>query len=48
MSRLPVISGKALIKILMKSGYYVRDQEGSHIHLRHPLSIFHSLFSQYL
>lgn len=37
MSRLPVISGKHLIKVLQKSGYYVRDQKGSHIHLRHPV-----------
>ena len=36
MSKLPVISGKELIKVLMKTGYYIRDQEGSHIHLRHP------------
>lgn len=36
MSHLPVISGKKLIKILLKKGYYVRDQEGGHIHLRHP------------
>ncbi|HCI45277.1 MAG TPA: hypothetical protein DE315_07095 [Candidatus Omnitrophica bacterium] len=25
-----------MIKALLKIGYYVRDQEGSHIHLRHP------------
>lgn len=36
MSKLPVISGGKTIKALMKTGYYVRDQEGSHIHLRHP------------
>jgi len=36
MSRLPVLSGKELIKMLQKSGYHVRDQKGSHIHLRHP------------
>ena len=37
MSRLPVLSGKELIKMLHKSGYFVRDQKGSHIHLRHPM-----------
>ena len=37
MSRLPVISGRDLIKILEKSGYYIRDQKGSHVHLRHPV-----------
>lgn len=36
MTRLPIISGKKLIKVLGKIGYYVRDQSGSHIHLRHP------------
>jgi len=36
MSQLPVISGKKLIKALKKIGFYVRDQRGSHIHLRHP------------
>ncbi len=29
------ISGKTLIKILCKKGYWIRDQKGSHIHLRH-------------
>lgn len=34
--KLPVISGKELLKILLKKGYYVRGQKGSHVHLRHP------------
>ena len=34
--KLPVISGKKLIKALTKKGYYIRGQRGSHIHLRHP------------
>jgi len=34
--RLPVLSGKEVIKALSKLGYYVRDQKGSHVHLRHP------------
>ncbi len=37
MTKLPVISGKELIKVLTKIGYYVRDQKGSHVHLRHPI-----------
>ena len=37
MTKLPVISGKKLIKVLSKIGYYVRDQRGSHVHLRHPV-----------
>jgi predicted RNA binding protein YcfA (HicA-like mRNA interferase family) len=36
MSTLPVVSGERLLKSLQKIGYYVRDQKGSHIHLRHP------------
>ena len=36
MSRLPVVSGKQVVKALMNLGYYVRDRESSHIHLRHP------------
>lgn len=35
--RIPVISGKQLVKALQKIGYYIRSQQGSHIHLRHPL-----------
>ena len=34
--RLHVISGQKLVKVLLKHGYYVRSQKGSHIHLRHP------------
>ena len=34
--KLPVISGKELIKILLKKGYSIRNQKGSHVHLRHP------------
>ena len=36
MSKLPVLSGKEVIKMLQEAGYYVRDQKGSHVHLRHP------------
>ena len=36
MSKLPVLSGKEVIKALMKLGYYFRDRESSHVHLRHP------------
>ena len=43
MSKLPVLSGKELIKLLLKIGYWMRDQEGSHVHLRHswrkPLTV---------
>ena len=34
MSNLPRISGKECIKILMKIGFYLRRQEGSHMIMR--------------
>jgi predicted RNA binding protein YcfA (HicA-like mRNA interferase family) len=36
MSRLPVLSGREVVKALARIGCYVRDQRGSHVHLRHP------------
>jgi predicted RNA binding protein YcfA (HicA-like mRNA interferase family) len=36
MSKLPVVSGREVVKALEKADYYVRGREGSHIHLRHP------------
>ncbi|HLD48786.1 MAG TPA: type II toxin-antitoxin system HicA family toxin [archaeon] len=35
--KLPVVSGKEMLKILLKKGYYIRNQKGSHVHLRHPI-----------
>ena len=35
MSKLPVLSGKQLCKILAKKGYLTDHQTGSHIILRH-------------
>ncbi len=41
--KLPVLSSKEVLKILHKHGYYVHNQKGSHIHLRHadwqPLTV---------
>ena len=34
--KLPVVSGRETIKALSKIGYYIRDQKGSHVHMRHP------------
>ena len=34
--KLPVLSAKEVIKTLGKSGYFVHDQKGSRVHLRHP------------
>ena len=36
MSELPILSGKEVLRILQRVGYYARDQKGSQIHLRHP------------
>jgi predicted RNA binding protein YcfA (HicA-like mRNA interferase family) len=35
--KLPILSGKDVIKALVKQGYTINDQKGSHIHLRHPV-----------
>ena len=35
--KLPILSGKDIIKVLGKLGYMINDQKGSHIHLRHPV-----------
>jgi predicted RNA binding protein YcfA (HicA-like mRNA interferase family) len=35
--KLPLLSGRDVIKTLVKTGYTVNDQKGSHIHLRHPV-----------
>jgi len=34
MSKLPVVSGKKCIKVLVKAGFYSKRREGSHITLR--------------
>ena len=36
MSQLPPVSGKQLIKILERQGWYVKRVRGSHHILRHP------------
>lgn len=33
--KLKPISGKKLIKLLLKKGYWIRNHKGSHVHLRH-------------
>ena len=35
--KLPILSGKQVVKALSTVGYSVQDQKGSHIHLRHPV-----------
>lgn len=34
--KLPVLSAKEVLKVLQKHSYYIHNQKGSHIHLRHP------------
>lgn len=34
--KLPIISGRELIKILLRNGYFIKNQKGSHVHLWHP------------
>jgi len=35
--KLPILSGKDVVKALGNLGYTINDQKGSHIHLRHPV-----------
>jgi predicted RNA binding protein YcfA (HicA-like mRNA interferase family) len=35
--KLPILSGKDVVKALGRLGYIVNDQKGSHIHLRHQV-----------
>ena len=35
--KLPILSGKEVVKVLGKLGYTINDQKGRHIHLRHPV-----------
>ncbi len=35
--KLPILSGRQVVKTPGKINYTVNDQKGSHIHLRHPI-----------
>jgi len=35
-SGLPLVSGRAAVRALIRMGYYVRRQRGSHVRLYHP------------
>ncbi|MCR4336052.1 MAG: type II toxin-antitoxin system HicA family toxin [archaeon] len=37
--KLPVVSGKKIISVLVKKWYYIRSQKGNHVHLRHLVKI---------
>jgi len=34
--KLPVVSGNKLVSVLLKKGYYIKNQKGSHVHLWNP------------
>ena len=36
MSRVPVLTGRAVIDVLKKKGFGVKRQKGSHVFLTHP------------
>ena len=38
MSKLPIVSGREVIKILNTHGFKTRRQKGSHVILKHPSS----------
>ncbi len=35
--KLPILSGKEIVKALCRLGYTINDLKGSHIYLRHPV-----------
>jgi predicted RNA binding protein YcfA (HicA-like mRNA interferase family) len=35
MPKLPTINGHNLLQILLKSGFYIQHQKGSHVRLKH-------------
>ena len=34
--KLPALKAKELLQVLLRAGFYIHHQKGSHIHLRHP------------
>lgn len=36
MPKLPVLTPRKLLKALVKAGFYIHHQSGSHVNLRHP------------
>ncbi len=37
MSKLPALKPKQVLKVLLRAGFYIHHQRGSHVQLRHPL-----------
>ena len=35
MTRLPIVSGKEVVKALERAGYFIRRQRGSHVRMYH-------------
>lgn len=34
--RLPVLKPREILKVLLKAGFYIHHQRGSHVQLKHP------------
>ncbi len=43
MTKLPAVSGKEVVKALVKAGYYVHHQKGSHICLKNNNSPYNRI-----
>ncbi|OHA26856.1 MAG: hypothetical protein A3C06_02325 [Candidatus Taylorbacteria bacterium RIFCSPHIGHO2_02_FULL_46_13] len=39
MARLPRVSGKKIIVVLIRRGFYIHHQTGSHVNLRHETKV---------
>ncbi len=37
MPKLPRISARKMLQVLLRAGFYVHHQKGSHVNLRHPI-----------
>ena len=40
MPKLPRVTAKRVLRALLKEGFYIHHQTGSHVNLRHPNSAF--------
>jgi len=35
--KLPALKPKTIVKALLRAGFFIHNQKGSHVHLRHPI-----------
>lgn len=40
MPRIPRVTAKKALSVLLRGGFYVHHQTGSHIHLRHAVKLY--------